>query len=102
MIIEQRGTTTCPKGLIRNVKVHPGSLDPPSGWSSWEEYLQLKPGEFTPDQIVAEMAQNQLKINRTMARILEMFNWYSTCRLVAVIGHFEHQLGADNPGERWR
>ena len=31
-----------------------------------------------------------------------MFDWYSTSRLVAVIGHFEHQLGADNPGKRWR
>ena len=79
----------CPKGLIRNVKVHPGSSDSPSGWSTWEEYLQWKPGEFTPDQIVAEMAQNWLKIDRTMARILEMFNWYSTSRLVAMIGHFE-------------
>ena len=67
--------TTHSKGLIRNVKVHPGSLDPPSGWSTWEEYLQSKPGEFTHDQIVAEMAQNQLKVDRTMARILEMSDW---------------------------
>ena len=96
------GATTHPKDLIRNVKVHPGSSDPPSGWSTWEEYLQLKPGEFTPDQIVAEMAQTGLKIDRTMARILEMFNWYSTSRLVAVVGSFERQLGADNPGERWK
>ena len=94
--------TACPKGLIRNVKVHPGSLDPPSGWNTWEEYLQSKPGEFTPDQIVAVMVQNQLKIDRTVARILKMFDWYSTFRLAAVIGHFEHRLGADNPGERWR
>ena len=64
--------------------------------------MASKPGEFTPDQIVAEMAQNQMKINRAMARILEMFDWYSTSRLAAVIGHFEHQLGADNLGERWR
>ena len=96
------GATTHPKGLIRNVKVHPGSSDPPSRWSIWEEYLQSKPEEFTPDQIVAEMAQNQLKIDRTVARILEMFDWYSTSRLAAVIGHFKHQLGADNSGERWR
>ena len=73
----KRGATTCPKGLIRNVKVHPGSSDPPSRWSTWEEYLQLKPGEFTPDQIVAEMAQNWLMIDRAMARILKMFNWYT-------------------------
>ena len=31
------GATTYPKGLIRNVKVHLGSLDPPSGWRTWEE-----------------------------------------------------------------
>ena len=102
LIITQGGATTHPKGLIRNVKVHPGSSDPPSGWNTWEEYLQLKPGEFTPNQIVAVMAQNQLKIDRTVTRMLEMFNWYSTSRLAAVIGHFEHRLGADNQGERWR
>ena len=67
-----------------------------------EEYLQSKPGEFTPDQIIAVMAQNQLKIDRTVARILKMFDWYSTLRLVAVIGHFKCQVGADNSGERWR
>ena len=31
-----------------------------------------------------------------------MFDWYSTSGLVAVIGHFEYRLGADNPDERWR
>ena len=55
-----------------------------------------------PDQIVTVMKQNQLKIGRTVARMLKMFNWYSTSRLVAVIGHFECQVGADNSGERWR
>ena len=95
------GATTCPKGSIRNVKVHQGSSDPPGGWKTWEEYLQLKPGNFTPDQIVAVMTQNQLKIDRTMARILKMFNWYSALRLVAVVGCFECQVGADNPGIRW-
>ena len=73
-----------------NVKVHPGSSDPPSEYSTWEEYLQSKPGEFTSNQIVTEMAQNQLKIDREVARILKMFDWYSTSRLVAVVGHFEH------------
>ena len=73
-----------------------------SRWHTWEEYLQLKPGEFIPDQIVAVMTQNQLKIDRTVARILDMFDLYSTSRLVAVIGCFECQVGADNSGERWR
>ena len=61
----------------------------PHEWNTWEEYLQSKPGEFTPDQIVMEIAQNRLKMDRTVARILKMFNWYSTSRLLVVIGHFE-------------
>ena len=89
-MITQGGATTCPKGLMRNVKFHPGSSDPPSRWNTWKEYLQSKPGEFTPDQIVAVMARNQLKIDRAVARIHEMFDWYSTSRLAAVIGHFKH------------
>ena len=55
----------------------------------WEEYLQLKPGGFTPDQIIAVMTQSQLKIDRTVARILEMLDWYSTLRPVAVVSHIE-------------
>ena len=78
------GTTTCPEGSLRNVKVHPGSSDPPSDWKTWEEYLKSKPGELTPDQIVAEITWN-----RTVARILETFDWYFTSRLIAVIGRFE-------------
>ena len=52
------GATIHPKGSIRNVKVHPGSSDPLGRWTTWEEYLQSKPGEFTPDQIVAVITQN--------------------------------------------
>ena len=95
------GATTNPKGSIWDVQVYPGSSDPPGEWKTLEEHLQSKPGEFTPDQIVAVMTQNQLKIDRTMAQILEMFDWYSTSRLVAVVDHFEHWVGADNSGERW-
>ena len=36
-LLHKGGATTCPNGWIRNVKVHPGSSDPPSGWSTWEE-----------------------------------------------------------------
>ena len=46
------GASVHPKGSIRNVKVHPRSSDPPGNWSTWEEFIQLKPGELTPDQIV--------------------------------------------------
>ena len=77
------------QGSIRNVKVHPGTSDSHSEWNTWEEYLQSKPGEFTPDQIAAEIAWNGLKIDRTVTRILEMFDLYSTSRLVAVIGYFK-------------
>ena len=48
------------------------------------------------------MTQNLLKIDRTMARILKMFDWYSTLRLVKVISDFEHWVEADNLGKRWR
>ena len=53
-----------------------------------KEYLKSKPGEFTPDQIVTEITQNRVKIDRTMARILETFDWYFTSRL-SVISHFK-------------
>ena len=89
LIVKQGWSHDSPQGLTRNVKVHPGSSDPPSHWSTWEEYLKLKPGEFTPDQIVIEIARNRLKIDRTVARILEMFDWYFTFRLIAVIRHFK-------------
>ena len=36
-LLNKGGATTCPWGLLRNVKVHPGSSDPPSGWNTWEE-----------------------------------------------------------------
>ena len=74
----------------------------PSDWKTWEEYLKLKPGEFTPDQIVTEITQNRVKIDKTVARILETFGWYFTSRLIVVIGQFEKWVGTDNPGERWR
>ena len=47
------GATTPLWDSLRNVKVHPGSSDPPSDWNTWEEYLESKPGEFTPDQIIS-------------------------------------------------
>ena len=53
------GATTRPKGLIQNVKVNPGSSNPPGSWNSWDEYLRDKLGELTPDQIIGVVAQNQ-------------------------------------------
>ena len=96
------GAMTHPWGSLQNIKVHPGSSDPPSDWRMWEEYLKSKLGEFTPDQIVAEITQNRVKIDKTVARILKTFNWYFPSRLIAVIGQFEKHVGMDNPGERWR
>ena len=43
-----------------------------------------------------------MKIDRTVARILEMFDWNFTSRLIAVIGQFKKRVGTDNPGKRWR
>ena len=101
-LLNRCGATTHPQGSLQNVKVHPGSSDPPSDWKTWEEYLELKPGEFTPDQIVTEITRNRVKIDKTVARILKMFDWYFTSRLIATIGWFEKCVGLDNPGERWR
>ena len=78
-----------PAGLDKKCQGPSWILRPPRKWNTWEEYLQSKPGEFMPDQIVAEIAQNGLKIDRTVARILEVFGWSSTSRLVTVIGHFK-------------
>ena len=101
-LLNKGGATTHPWGSLQNVKVHPGSSDPPSDWKMWEEYLESKPGEFTPDQIVTEITQNRAKIDKTVARILKTFDWYFTSRLIAVIGQFEKCVGMDNLGERWR
>ena len=57
-LLNRGGATTHPRGSLQNVKVHPGSSDPPSDWKTWEEYLKSKPGEFTPDQIVTEITQS--------------------------------------------
>ena len=94
--------TSKPKGSIQNVKVNPGSSNPPGPWNSWDEYLRDKPGELTPDQIIRVVAQNQWKINRSVARILEMFDWYSSSRMVSIIGHFDCRVRSDTPDERWR
>ena len=96
------GATTRPKGLIRNVTVDPGSSNPPGLWNSLDEYLGDKPGELIPDQIIEVVAQNQQKINRSVARILEMFDWYSSSRIVSIIGRFDCRIGSDTPGERWK
>ena len=82
------GAITRPKGLVQNVKVNPGSSNLPGPWNSWDEYLQDKPGELTPDQI-GVVTLNQCKINRSIARILELFDWYSSSRM-SIIGCFDH------------
>ena len=68
------GATTRPKGSIKNVKVDPGSSNPPGPWNSWDEHLRDKLGELTLDQIIGVVAQNQWEINRSLARILKMFD----------------------------
>ena len=52
------GATTRPKRLVCYVKVDPGSADPPSPWKDWNEYLQDKPGELTPDQVTRVISQH--------------------------------------------
>ena len=99
------GATTRPKGSVQNVKVDLGSSNPPGPWNSWDEYLQDKSGELTPDQIIGVVTQNQCKINRSIARILELFDWYSSSRMVSIIGHFVCHVGSEakgGEGQRWR
>ena len=99
------GATTRPKGLVQNIKVDLGSSNPPGPWNSWDEYLQDKPGKLTPDQIIGVVTQNQCKTNRSIARILELFNWYSSSRMVSIIGHFDRHVGSEakgGEGQRWR
>ena len=79
-----------PKGLVHHGKVEPGSADPPSPCKYWNEYLQDKPGELTPGQVMGVISQHRWKINRSVARILELFNWYSSARMLSIIGCFDH------------
>ena len=92
------GATTRPKGSVQNVKVDPGSSNPPGPWNSWDEYLQDKPGELTSNQIIGVVTQNQCKINWSIARIQELFDWYSLYRMVSIIGHFDHYVGSEAKG----
>ena len=86
------------------MKVNPGSADPPSLWKDWNEYLQDKPGELTPDQVTRVISQHQQKINRSVARILELFDLYSSASMSSIIGHFDHRVGSvakGEEGQRW-
>ena len=95
---------TRPKGSICHVKVNPGSTDPPGPWKDWDQYLQNKPGELTPDQVTGVISQHCRKINQLIAEILELFNWYTSVRMLAVIGHFDCRVssaGQGSEGQRW-
>ena len=70
--IYKGGATTRPKGSVHHVKVNPGSANPPGPWKDWNEYLQGKPGELTPDEVTGVISQHHWKINRSIARILEL------------------------------
>ena len=94
-----------PKGSVHHMKVDPSSADPPGAWKDWNEYLQDKPGELTPGQVTGVISQHQRKINRSMARILELFDWYSSTRMLSIIGQIDHQVGLvaqGREGQRWQ
>ena len=88
-ISNKGGATMKPNGSVHHVKVDPGSADPPSPWKDWNEYLQDKPEELTPDQVTGDISQHQWKINRSVAQILELFDWYSSSRMLSIIGCFD-------------
>ena len=86
------------------MKVDPGSADPLGPWKYWNEYLQGKPGELTPDQVTGVISQHHQKINRSLVQILELFDWYSSTRMLSVTGHFDCQVGSSaqgGKGQRW-
>ena len=90
--------------MVCHVKVNPGSTDPPGPLKDWDEYLQDKPGELTPDQVTGVISQHRQKINRSIARILELFDWYTSARMLAVISHFDCRVGSaaqGSEGQRW-
>ena len=84
-IYNKGGATTRPKDSVHHVKVDPGSADPPGPWQDWNEYLQDKLGELTPDQVTGVISHHQWKINKFVARILELFDWYSSARMLSII-----------------
>ena len=86
------------------MKVDPGSADPPGPWKDWNEYLKDKPRELTPGQVMGVISQHRWKINRSVARILELFDWYSSTRMLSIIGRFNNQVGSvaqGGEGQRW-
>ena len=103
-ISNKGGATMRPKGLVCHVKGDPGSADPPGPWNDWNEYLWDKPGELTPGQVTGVISQHRWKINRSVARILELFDWYSSTRMLSIIGHFDHQVALvaqGREGQKW-
>ena len=103
-ISSKGGATMRQKGSVHHVKVDPGPADPPSSWKDWNEYLQDKPGELTPDQVTRVISHHQQKINRSVAQILELFDWYSSARMLSIMGHFDHRVGSvaqSGEGQRW-
>ena len=88
-IVKQGWSHHMPTRLIKKCQGPSWIIRPSQDWKTWEEYLESKPGKFTPDQIVTEITWNRMKIDRTVARNLKTFDWYFTSRLIAVIGQFE-------------
>ena len=44
-------------------------------------------------------------INRSVAQILELFDWYSSVRMLSIIGCFDRPVGSvaqGGEGQRWR
>ena len=54
--------------------------------------LAAEAEDLTPDQVIGVVTQHHSRINWSVAHILELFNWYTSARMHAVIGHFDRKV----------
>ena len=93
-ISSKGGATMRQKGSVHHVKVDPGPADPPSSWKDWNEYLQDKPGELTPDQLVEVLRYDlQVTINEGfMETQMELLKTIS-----GFVDHFQSEMTTLSP-----
>ena len=84
-ISNKGGATMRPKGSVHHMKVDPGSADPPGPWKTGMGTFRTNL-ENSHQARSQESSQHRWKINRSVARILVLFHWYSFTRMLSIIG----------------